>query len=61
VKISDKPLRGDLGKSPSANASAWERIIEIGESIPARDRARSPADAAERFDEYLQSRNTRPA
>jgi hypothetical protein len=50
-KPAPKHKRTTASKKPGT--SIWERIVALGESIPAEERARAPRDGARNLHHYL--------
>jgi hypothetical protein len=50
----ESSLAGAVAEPPSPERKRWwERVVELGASIPVEERAEIPRDAAETLDSYL--------
>ena len=62
IRRAAKPVAAKKRRVPGAKLKAaapprtfWDDLADIGRSIPAKDFAFLPRDAAEKFDEYFDS------
>jgi hypothetical protein len=52
IRKPERP-KAKAGRAQAKKLNVWERIVEIGNTIPDEEIARMPRDGAKNFDHYL--------